>query len=169
MQLETVFNSYQLKCLPQLVREKKLHSYDMGTEDSYLRNYEIHNDYKKILNRISNHTSGWTEVVTQEWLEVVFDPAKNVRWRINNDVYEYSPEQWFTKNKSVCYNYWEWFNKYKKSREGKGITNINISGFDDDIKEGLLDMFDIMKDEQKQRRQWDTSEWGVNDLISNLE
>lgn len=119
------------------------------------------------MKKLSNHLSNWVELQSQEFQEITFDPTQRVRWRIQNDIYEYSPEEWFTKNGSVCYNYGEWFNKYKKHRERNGL-NIYVGGYDKDLQSDILSVVELAKAEQKDRIATRSSAM-IDDLLPSLD
>ncbi len=65
--------------------------------------YELHNDYRKQLRFIANHTVEWTEECSQEWKEYEFSPKEKARIKIGTDVFEYDPEIWFIVNGDYLY------------------------------------------------------------------
>ena len=90
--------------------------------------------------------------VSEEIIDITFDADKDVYIRINNDVYNYSPENWMLKNENRVYSYWE-RQKIKNRQKTEALwKEIRIRNkFDDDLQEKFISVIWDIRNEQRKR------------------
>lgn len=116
----------------------------------YSSSYELHYKYRNAIQCMAKNIANW--YVSEEIIDITFDADKDVYIRINNDVYNYSPENWMLKNENRVYSYWERQkikNRHKTEALWKEIRIRNK--FDDDLQEKFISVIWDIRNEQRKR------------------
>lgn len=132
----------------------------------YHKVYELHYDYLRQRRGRLNNNSTWVDIESKEWREVEYDPTERVRWKVGADIYEYSPEDSFRKNKQIAHTNSERVSFIKKYRK-KNNNQLNIGKFDWDLQTEVLQTYQVAQEVQKVRNKEDV-DLTIEDFINSF-